>query len=85
MSRSLLTAAVVALALVNPSAAVYTLDPADNISGANFFDFWYFNAVRKLIRYCVVPLLIILQNNDPTSGFVDYQTRANAQAKGLIG
>lgn len=68
MARSLLAAAVVALSLVAPSTAVYNLDPSDNISGANFFDFWYFNA-----------------NADPTAGYVDYQTRANAQAKGLIG
>jgi len=68
MCRTLLTAAVVALAFVSPSTSVYTLDPSDNISGANFFDFWYFNA-----------------NVDPTAGYVDYQTRANAQSKGLIG
>jgi len=47
---------------------VYTLDPSDDISGPNFFDFWYFRAT-----------------DDPTAGYVDYQTRAQAESKALIG
>ena len=51
MARSIIKMGILALALAaHVNAAEYTLDPSDNYSGANFFNFWDFITVRTLSR-----------------------------------